>query len=123
MVIVTGRVHGRIAPKGMPMSAILIYVTAPSPVEAKALADAVVTDRLAACANIIPGMRSVYHWKGKIEEAEETVIIFKTRATLFQAVEARVKELHKYSAPCIIALPLEAASQPYLDWIMAETKP
>jgi periplasmic divalent cation tolerance protein len=105
------------------MSAIFIYVTAPSKAEAKKLADAVVTDRLAACANIIPGMHSVYHWEGKIEEAEETVVIFKTRETLFQAVEARVKELHSYSAPCIVALPIESGSKPYLDWIMAETKP
>lgn len=105
------------------MSAIFIYVTAPSAKEAKKIADAVVADRLAACANILPGMHSVYHWQGKIEEADETVIIFKTRATLFQAVEARVKELHKYSSPCIVALPVEAGHQPYLDWIMAETKP
>lgn len=105
------------------MSGIFIYVTTPSELEAKTIADAVVKDRLAACANIIPGMKSVYHWKGKIEEAQETVIIFKTRATLFQAVEARVKDLHKYAAPCIVALPLAASSQPYLDWIMAETKP
>jgi periplasmic divalent cation tolerance protein len=105
------------------MSAIFIYVTAPTTVEAKKIADAVVADRLAACANIIPGMHSIYHWQGNIEEADETVIIFKTRATLFQAVEARVKELHKYSAPCIVALPLEAGHQPYIDWIMAETKP
>ena len=105
------------------MSAIFIYVTAPTAAEAKKIADAVVADRLAACANIIPGMHSVYHWQGKIEEADETVVIFKTRATLFQAVEARVKELHKYSAPCIVALPLEGVHQPYLDWIMAETKP
>ncbi len=105
------------------MSAIFIYVTAPSAAEAKKIADAVVADRLAACANIIPGMHSVYHWQGKIEEADETVIIFKTRATLFQAVEARVKELHKYSAPCIVALPVENGSKPYIDWILAETKP
>ena len=105
------------------MSAIFIYVTAPSAVEARKIAEVVVTDRLAACANIIPGMRSIYHWQGKIEEADETVIIFKTRATLFQAVEARVKELHKYSAPCIVALPVEQGSAPYLEWIMAETKP
>lgn len=105
------------------MSAIFIYVTAPSEVEAKNIADAVVADRLAACANIIPGMRSVYHWKGKIEEAQETIVIFKTRATLFQAVEARVKELHKYAQPCIVALPLVAGHQPYMDWILAETKP
>jgi periplasmic divalent cation tolerance protein len=105
------------------MSVVFIYVTAPSKAAAKTLADAVVADRLAACANIIPGMHSVYHWQGKIEEAEETVVIFKTRATLFQAVESRIKELHQYSAPCIVALPVETGHQPYLDWIMKETKP
>lgn len=105
------------------MSAIFIYVTTPSAAEARTIAEAVVADRLAACANIIPGMQSIYHWEGKIEEAQETVVIFKTRASLFQAVEARVKELHKYTTPCIVALPLTAGSQPYLDWLMAETKP
>ncbi len=105
------------------MTAIFVYVTTPSEIEAKAIANAVVADRLAACANIIPGMKSVYHWEGKIEEAQETVVIFKTRATLFQAVEARVKELHKFAAPCIVALPLVAGNQPYLDWLLAETKP
>ena len=105
------------------MSAIFIYVTTPSAAEARKIADAVVADRLAACANIIPGMRSVYHWQGKIEEAEETVVIFKTRATLFQAVEACIKEMHSYSTPCIVALPFEAGHKPYVDWIMAETKP
>jgi periplasmic divalent cation tolerance protein len=105
------------------MSAVFIYVTAPSPGEARKIAEAVVTDRLAACANIIPGMHSIYHWQGRIEEANETVILFKTRASLFPAVEARVKELHSYAAPCIVALPLEAVQQSYLDWIMGETKP
>jgi len=105
------------------MTAVFIYITAPSEAEARKIAEAVVTDRLAACANIIPGMKSIYHWEGKIEEAQETVILLKTRASLFQAVEARVKELHKYTKPCIVALPLAAGSQPYLDWLMAETKP
>lgn len=105
------------------MTAVFIYVTAPSEIEARKIADTVVADRLAACANIIPGMHSIYHWEGKIEEAQETVIIFKTRATLFQAVEARVKELHKFAKPCIVALPLAAGNQAYLDWIMQETKP
>lgn len=105
------------------MSAIFVYVTVPTEIEAKAIADAVVADRLAACANIVPGMRSVYHWKGKIEEGIETIVLFKTRATLFQALEARVKELHKYATPCIVAYPIVAAHQPYVDWIMEETKP
>jgi len=105
------------------MSAIFIYVTVPSEAEAREMARAVVADRLAACANIIPGMQSVYHWKGEIQEAREVVLIFKTRATLFQAVEARVMELHKYKAPCIVAMPLEQGHKDYIDWIMAETKP
>lgn len=105
------------------MTAVFIYVTTPSEAEARKIAEAVVTDRLAACANIIPGMKSIYHWEGKMEEAQETVVILKTRASLFQAVEARVKELHKYTAPCIVALPVAAGSPPYLDWLMAETKP
>jgi len=104
-------------------TAIFIYVTTPSEAEARKIAEAVVTDRLAACANIIPGMKSVYHWEGKIEEAQETVVILKTRASLFQAVEARVKELHKYATPCIVALPVATGSQPYLEWLLAETKP
>ncbi|MBI1216831.1 MAG: divalent cation tolerance protein CutA [Alphaproteobacteria bacterium] len=105
------------------MSAVFVYVTAPSELEAQKLAEAVVTDRLAACANIIPGMKSLYHWEGKIEQAQETVIIFKTRSSLFQALEARVKELHSYAKPCIVSLPLGQGHMPYLDWIMAETKP
>lgn len=105
------------------MSAVFVYVTVPSAAEARKIADTVVADRLAACANILPGMHSIYHWKGKIEEADETVIIFKTRASLFPALEARVKELHSYASPCIAALPLVAVQQAYLDWIMAETKP
>jgi periplasmic divalent cation tolerance protein len=105
------------------MSAVFVYVTTPSTGEAKKIAEAVVADRLAACANIIPGMQSIYHWEGKIEQAEETVIILKTRQALFQAVERRVKELHSYSTPCIVALPVEAAEPEYLNWLMAETKP
>lgn len=104
------------------MSCVFVYVTVP-PAGARRLARAVVEDRLAACANILPGMTSVYHWQGKIEEAEEAVIVFKTRAGLFPALEARVKELHSYETPCIVALPVEAGHAPYLEWIRAETKP
>lgn len=105
------------------MSAIFIYVTVPSEAEAQKIAEAVVVDRLAACANIIPGMKSVYHWQGKIEQANETVLIFKTRDTLFDAVEARVKELHSYDTPCIVSLPLTDVNDGFMQWIFAETKP
>jgi len=105
------------------MSAIFVYITVPAAFDARNLAATLVTDRLAACANILPGMKSIYHWEGKIEEAEETVVLLKTRDTLFPAVEARVKELHPYETPCITALPVTAAHKPYLEWILGETKP
>jgi periplasmic divalent cation tolerance protein len=105
------------------MSAIFVYVTVPSAADAKKIAEAVIQDRLAACANILPGMHSIYHWEGKIEQAEECVVLFKTRATLFQALEACVKEMHKYTNPCVVALPVTQGSAPYLEWLMAETKP
>lgn len=104
------------------MTAIFIYVTVLSEAEAQKIAEAVVASRLAACANILPGMKSVYRWEGKIEQGSEAVIIFKTRAALFSAVEARVRELHSYETPCIAALPLTEVSAPFMQWILAETK-
>ena len=76
---------------------------------------------LAACANIIPGMTSIYHWEGKLARESEVVLILKTRAELFSAIEARVKELHSYDNPCIIALPIAAGAAPFLAWLAAET--
>lgn len=105
------------------MTLIMVYITAPHKAEAEKIAAAVVADRLAACANILPSMQSMYHWQGKIETAEETVLIFKTRETLFARLCDKVKELHSYETPCIIALPVTAGSSDYLDWIIAETKP
>lgn len=104
------------------MSAIMVYVTVPDLQQAEHIAQTVVTDRLAACANILPAMQSVYHWQGKIETGAEVVLIFKTREALFAPLRDKVKELHGYETPCIIALPIVAGDQAYLDWIMAETK-
>lgn len=105
------------------MKAVFVYVTAPSMEEARKIVDAVIVDRLAACANIIPSMTSVYHWKGEIAQSAETVVIFKTRDELFPALKQRVEELHSYKTPCIVALPVVAASAQYLQWIFDETKP
>ncbi len=100
---------------------VFIYVTAPDMQTAERIADAVVSARLAACANILPGMQSIYHWQGKIEKAEEVVVIFKTPAAQFGAIEGRIKDLHPYETPCIVALPVSAGHGPYLRWIAAET--
>lgn len=105
------------------MSAIFVYVTTSTEEEAGAIARTVVTDRLAACANILPGMKSFYHWQGRLEENAETVLILKTRESLFPALEERVRELHSYETPCIVALPVVNGSVTFLDWILAETKP
>jgi periplasmic divalent cation tolerance protein len=100
---------------------ISIYLTAPSRDLAERIARTLVEEKLAACVNIIPGMRAIYRWKGKVEAANEVVLFAKTRAALFDRLEKRVKELHSYEVPCIVALPIEAGHQPYLDWIEHET--
>jgi periplasmic divalent cation tolerance protein len=103
-------------------SALFVYITASSMDEANRIADAVVGERLAACANILPGMTSIYRWKGKVERVEECVLILKTRAALFGQLEARVKALHSYDTPCIVALPVTAGNAGYLEWIQMETR-
>lgn len=105
------------------MSAVFVYVTAPTEAEAEKIAESVVTDRLAACANVIPRMKSFYHWRGQLTHGAEVIIVFKTRDTLLPALESRVKELHSYDTPCIVALPIIAGSDKFLQWISAETKP
>lgn len=101
--------------------AIVIYVACVATEEARQIGQAVVAARLAACANILPGMESIYHWQGKIEQARETVLLLKTRADLFASCAAKVRELHSYAVPCIIALPVVAGAPDYLEWLAAET--
>lgn len=105
------------------MSVIFVYVTAANEGEARKIGHALVEDRLAACANILPGVQSIYHWQGKITESAEAVLVLKSRSTLFPALEARIREMHSYSNPCIVSMPLAAGSQDFLDWVLHETKP
>ena len=100
---------------------IVVMVTAPEK-DAPGLARALVEERLVACANLLPGLRSVYWWKGKIEDEPEVLCIMKTRSALFEALRTRVRELHSYQVPEIIALPILAGSEPYLDWIAENTR-
>lgn len=102
---------------------VLLYCTAASVTEAEAIAEAVVGPRLAACANIIPGMRSLYWWEGKLEKGEEAVLILKTRSDLVAAVTATVKAAHSYSVPCVLPLTVgEGGNADYIAWLLAETK-
>jgi len=101
----------------------LVYVTAASAEEAERLGRGAVQSRLAACANILPGMRSIYRWEGAIESAAETVLIFKTRRSLVDALTRFVRERHSYDCPCVVALPIEGGNPAYLDWISEQTAP
>ncbi|MYL84448.1 divalent cation tolerance protein CutA [Desulfovibrio aerotolerans] len=103
------------------MSAVIAYVTTESVEQAERIGQALVAERLAACANILPGMRSIYRWQGAVETAGETVLIAKTRETLAQALINRVRELHTYEVPCIVVLPIIAGLPAFLRWIDDET--
>jgi periplasmic divalent cation tolerance protein len=98
-----------------------LYITAPSREAAEAIARALVDERLAACVNILPGMRSIYRWQGTVEAGDEVCLIAKSRAGLFERIERRVTELHPYDCPCIVAWPIVGGHRPYLDWIAEET--
>jgi periplasmic divalent cation tolerance protein len=102
--------------------AVFVYTTWPSHVEAEKAGRALVERRLAACVNILPGMVSLYWWEGKIDRGEEAVMIIKTRASLVPAVEKAVKELHAYTIPAILVMPLESVEKTYLEWLLAETE-
>jgi periplasmic divalent cation tolerance protein len=101
--------------------AVLVYTTWPSIVEAEGAGRAIVEQRLAACVNIVPGTISHYWWEGRIERAEEVVMIFKTRASLAEAVGAAVKKRHAYQTPSILVLPVENVDEAYRAWLVSET--
>lgn len=99
---------------------VFVYITAGSEEEARDIAQALVEEKLAACANIIPGVTSFFRWEDKVEESEEFVIIAKTAASGFENLKKRAVELHSYDTPCIVALPVAAGHKPFLDWISKE---
>ena len=99
----------------------LIYMTAGSIAAAEALGQALVAERLAACVNLLPGMRSLYWWDGAVQQDSEVVVIAKTRADLVDRLAARVAELHDYDCPCVVAVPIAGGHGPFLDWIAAQT--
>ena len=99
----------------------MIYITCGSRDEALKIARVVVEERLAACANIIDAMRSVYWWQGSVNEDDEVVLILKTAAERVEKLTERVKELHSYDLPCVVEIPIGGGNVDYLDWIAAET--
>ena len=99
---------------------IVVYVTVGSADEGDRIAAALVEERLAACVNRIPGLRSTYRWRGRVERADEELLIIKSRADLFASLKHRVVELHSYDVPEIIALPIIEGSEPYVRWLDEE---
>ena len=101
--------------------AISVYIVAVDFAEAERIAEALVQDRLAACVNILGAVKSVYRWQGAVEKAQEVALVAKTCAGLFDALSTRVRELHSYDTPAIVAWPIVAGDAAYLNWIRDET--
>ncbi len=97
--------------------AVVVLVTVPSLEGGQTLARALVTERLAACVSLVPGIRSVFFWEGTVQEEAEALLLIKTRRARYEALERRILELHAYSVPEVLALPVEAGSPAYLAWV------
>ncbi len=97
--------------------AILVLVTAPSEDMAAEIARTLVEEELAACGNIVPGLRSIFRWEGKVSDEGESLLILKSTAALFERLRARTVELHPYECPEVIQIAIDAAHAPYLKWI------
>lgn len=101
----------------------IVLVTAPSEAVALDLARTVVDEGLAACVNVVPGLRSIYRWKGAVEEAHEVLLLLKTRLDRVDTLRDRVVALHPYDVPEFIVLPVEGGLDAYLSWIRSEAAP
>jgi periplasmic divalent cation tolerance protein len=101
---------------------IAILTNVPDPECADRISRALVERRLAACVNILPGIRSVYQWEGKVEETQEITLLIKTAVLRYQEIERVILDMHPYQVPEIIALPITAGLPAYLGWIASETR-
>ncbi len=100
----------------------IVYITAGSAEEAGTIGKKLVEERLAASVNIFSNIHSIYWWDGKMREEPEAVLIAKTRKALFPELTAKVKAMHSYAIPCILSLPIAEGYEPFLQWILKETK-
>lgn len=110
-------------PASGPEAMILVLTTLPERVAAEALARELLEARLAACIHVGATLRSLYHWRGEIETADETQLLIKTRETLYPALEAAILARHPYELPEIVVVPISHGLPAYLQWIAAETAP
>jgi periplasmic divalent cation tolerance protein len=96
---------------------IIIFVTAANTAQARKIAKALIKKKLAACVNIVEKIESVFWWKAKVDRGDETLLIIKSKKSLFDSIVKTVKSLHSYEVPEIIALPIAAGEKKYLTWI------
>jgi periplasmic divalent cation tolerance protein len=96
--------------------------TVASPEEARRIAAALVDEQLAACVNIVDNIHSIYRWLGAIESTAESLMLVKTRSNLLPAIESRLRELHSYDVPELVAVPIAQAAERYFDWLLASTR-
>ncbi len=99
---------------------VVVLTTAPSAEVAERIGETLVDEGLAACANILPGVRSIFRWKGAVSRESEVLVILKTTTECFSALSGRVAELHPYEVPEVIALDVRGGHEPYLDWVRSE---
>jgi periplasmic divalent cation tolerance protein len=100
----------------------VVLTTLPSREAALPIARTLVEERLAACGNILPGVTSIYRWKGKIETAGECLVLLKTRSERLEALAARLQHLHPYDVPELLAVPVDRGAPEYLQWVVEETE-
>ena len=103
------------------MLTLLAFATCPDSTSAQRIADALVSERLAACVNLLPGMQSVYRWKGRVETSSEVLMLIKTSAQRMSDLRERLVALHPYELPELIAVEIADGLPAYLDWIAAES--
>lgn len=97
-----------------------VYVTCAGEEEARRIGRQAVEERLAACANLLGGIESFYRWEGKLQQDKEWALLLKTTGEKLEHLVARVKDLHSYQVPCIVAWPIPGGFEPYLDWVAGE---
>jgi periplasmic divalent cation tolerance protein len=107
----------------MKTDAILVFCTVPDPVTARNIADDLLTQKLAACVSLLPGLESHYIWLGKKEISQEILLMIKTQGSLYSDLEVRLRGLHPYECPEIIAIPIEHGFADYLSWIKQSCRP
>lgn len=100
----------------------LIYITTENKAEAERIGMTLVEERLAACINVIDGMKSIYRWEGKVIQDSETILIAKTVGEKVKALTKRVKALHSYDCPCVVALPITDGNDAFLNWVAEEVR-